>query len=70
MDNFDDYYNRFVANTYGVNVLSYLFFLAVFFILILFGTVFILLKGTKTAATIRNVDINADNNGFIQSRKH
>lgn len=44
MDDFNDFYNRFVVDTYGVNVLNYLFFLAAFFISILFGVIFILLK--------------------------
>lgn len=44
MDNFNDFYNRFVVSTYGTNVLNYLFFLAVFFTLILFGVCVILLR--------------------------
>lgn len=44
MDSFNDFYNRFVAGTYGVNILNYLFFLAAFFAIILFGVFVILLK--------------------------
>lgn len=47
MDNFNDFYNRFIISNYGVNILSYLFFITVFFIIILFAIVTILWKNTK-----------------------
>lgn len=46
MDDFNDYYNRFVSSTYGFNVLTYLVFLAAFFVIILFGVLTLLLKFT------------------------
>lgn len=49
MDTFNDHYNRFVANVYGVNVLNFVFFIAVFFIVILSGLVIILLNYGRNA---------------------
>lgn len=43
MESFNDFYNRFILNTYGVNILNYVFFLSFFFFVILFGIIFILL---------------------------
>lgn len=51
MDTFNDHYNRFVANVYGVNVLNFVFFIAVFFIVILSGLVIILLNYGRNAPT-------------------
>lgn len=42
MDDFNDFYNRFIANQYGVNVLNYLFFIAAFFVTILSGLLIVL----------------------------
>lgn len=44
MDDFNDFYNRFIASYYGVNVLNSLFFIAAFFAIILFGIFCILLQ--------------------------
>lgn len=44
MDDFNDFYNRFIASHYGVNVLSYLFFITAFFSLILYLVLGILIR--------------------------
>lgn len=58
MDNFNDFYNHFVASYYGSNVISYIFFVTVFFVVILFGVVVVLLK-------YRNV-VPAQDNGRVR----
>lgn len=47
MDTFNDFYNRFIASEYGINILNYLFFIAAFFVIILVGVWVILLKHNK-----------------------
>lgn len=44
MDNFNDFYNKFIVAQYGVNILNYSFFLAVFFGLVAVAILLTLLK--------------------------
>lgn len=67
MDNFDDYYNRFIAATYGVNILNYTFFLSVFFVIILIGVVLTLIGFKATSTADQNDDINDNRYGYSQS---
>lgn len=48
MDDFNDFYNRFVASTYGSNVLGYLFFLTAFFVIVLWAIVIVLIRLGRT----------------------
>lgn len=68
MDNFDNYYNRFIAARYGVNILNYTFFLSAFFVMILIGIVITLFG--LTIIDKQNDDINDNRYGYIQSTNY
>ena len=55
MDNFNDFYNRFIASQYGVNVLNYLFFITAFFSIILYAVLGILITYQN-----KNGDVNSE----------
>lgn len=64
MDDFNDYYNRFVASTYGRNVLNYLFFISAFFVFILTAVILILLNDRKSPHVSKQRD------GYLQPTEY
>lgn len=72
MDDFNDFYNRFIASQYGVNVLNYLFFIAAFFVVILFGVLIVLVRTQKDDTNIKKEFSSSKyyKNGYNQSTKY